>query len=378
MDCGIASRAQRPVVPPIFDGEHYAGTRYLPLPILMNALASAMTGSPVIGGKMAAAVLMPALLALVFVALRGLSCPAPLAAALAAVVLATDTGLQAGTTIGGDLLPSTLQVGALAVVIRGRGARSIVIAGVLAGLAVASKLTGFWALLSIASWLSVQRQWRAATVFSAACGCTAAFVLAAIQLLSRGGLSQHLLAFGTAGVHSPLAILRGPNQVLYNLLGHASGAVVLVPLAAGGVLLSGGRRQLSIVHVALCYALMLLLVVYADVGTGANQLLDIVVLTVLSAGWLAGRAAADSDLQMRRIIVQLVAVAVIWAGSLDLVRTVGLDLRHSASALAAGAEPRRDARTVAERVLPRQECSPKTHRSRSRWGAGQSSWIHSW
>src|SRR6185369_8449561 len=88
--------------PPIFDGEHYAGTRYMPLPILMNALASAMTGSPVIGGKIAAAVLMPALLALVFVTLRGLSCPAPLAAALAAVVLATDTGLQAGTTIGGD------------------------------------------------------------------------------------------------------------------------------------------------------------------------------------------------------------------------------------------------------------------------------------
>src|SRR5688572_9853616 len=44
--------------PPLFDGEHYAGTRWLPLPILANALASSLVGDPLIGGKLAAAVLM--------------------------------------------------------------------------------------------------------------------------------------------------------------------------------------------------------------------------------------------------------------------------------------------------------------------------------
>ena len=34
-----SARAGR-LYPPLFDGEHYAGTRYMPLPILLNALAA--------------------------------------------------------------------------------------------------------------------------------------------------------------------------------------------------------------------------------------------------------------------------------------------------------------------------------------------------
>ena len=37
--------------PPIFDGEHYAGTRYMPLPILLNALASGVVGDPLIAAS---------------------------------------------------------------------------------------------------------------------------------------------------------------------------------------------------------------------------------------------------------------------------------------------------------------------------------------
>ena len=36
--------------PPLFDGEHYTGTRYMPLPILLNAAASAIAGDPAVGG----------------------------------------------------------------------------------------------------------------------------------------------------------------------------------------------------------------------------------------------------------------------------------------------------------------------------------------
>src|SRR4029450_12265848 len=87
-------------------------------------------------------------------------------------------------------------------------------------------------------------------------------------------------------------LVRGPNRLLYNLLGHASGAVVLFPFAALGALLSSGWRHLSVFHIALGYALLLLMVVYADLGTGFNQLLDLVVLTALAVGHLAGRAAS--------------------------------------------------------------------------------------
>src|SRR4029434_646814 len=95
--------------PPLFDGEHYSGTRYMPLPILLNAFGSATTGDPIVGGKMIADTLMAVLLAIIILVLKRSSCPLSLAFALAAVVVATDTGLQAGTTIGGDLLPVVLQ-----------------------------------------------------------------------------------------------------------------------------------------------------------------------------------------------------------------------------------------------------------------------------
>jgi hypothetical protein len=340
--------------PPAFDGEHYAGTRYMPLPILLNAFATKVIGDPLAGGKVLAAVLMASLLALVFFTLRWSFCPPALAGALAAVVVATDTGLQAGSAIGGDLLPLVLQIGALAIVVRCRGRVASLIAGGLAGLAIASKLTGGWAWLAIVTWYVMQRKWRSAATFSMACAATASLVLGTVQLLTGGGLSEHLLAFSTAGVQGSLSILRGPNQILFNLLGHASATVVLVPLAAIGMLLRDGWRRLSVVHLALVYAVVLLLGVYADVGTGPNQLLDVVVLTTLAAGLLASRAAALHP-PIGRIAVQAVAVTVIWAAGLDLVRTVGFDLRGSVSAITAGASPRRDVAAVVRMVQPGEE-----------------------
>jgi hypothetical protein len=99
--------------PPLVDGEYYSGTRYMPLPILLNAAASAIADDPIIGGKMIAAILMAVLLATVVVVLKRSSCPLPLACGLAAVVVATDTGLQAATTIGGTCCRSCCKSGPL-------------------------------------------------------------------------------------------------------------------------------------------------------------------------------------------------------------------------------------------------------------------------
>jgi hypothetical protein len=280
---------------PIFDGERYAGTRYLPLPILLNAVASGAVGDPLIGGKLLAAILMVTLFVLVVWVLRHFSCPWPLAAALAASVVATEAGLQAATTIGGDLLPVVLQVAALAVSLNRPNWPSMVAAGGLAGLAIASKLTGLWGALAVMTWLAARRQWRSAALFAVAGVGTATVILGAVQLLTRGRLLEHLLAFSVAGVYGAHSLVRAPNQVLYNLRGYATGAVVLLPLAALGALLSTGWRRLSIIHLALGYALLLLLAAYTDVGTGFNQLLDVVVLTVLAVGHLAGRAVTSAD-----------------------------------------------------------------------------------
>lgn len=329
-----SARAGR-LYPPLFDGEHYAGTRYMPVPIVLNAAASAVVGKPLAGGKVLAAALMGALLVLVVSLLRHASCPWSVAAALAGVVVATEAGLQAGTTIGGDLVPAVLQLGALAVALRARWQRSMAIAGVLAGLAMASKLTGLWGSLAVITWLAAQRRWRPAGAFALACAVTAAVVLGAVQRFTGGGLSEHLLAFSGAGVHGPLSLLRAPNQLLYQLVGYASGAVVLLPVAALGVLLSGGWRHQPVIHFALGYALLLLLVVYTDVGTGFNQLLDVVVLTALAVGLLAARAATSEESRAGRVILLAVAVSVAWAAGIDMIRTVGRDLRLSVAAVKA-------------------------------------------
>ena len=145
--------------------------------------------------------------------------------------------------------------------------------------------------------------------------------------------------------------MRGPNQLLFNLLGHASGVVVLFPLAVLGALLSRGWLQLPVIHIALAFSILLLLVVYADAGTGFNQLLDLAVLTALAAGYLA-TPAASPDRTTHAVLVAVVSVAVIWAGGLDLVRTVGFDLRGTVNALRSGAVPHRTVDLVAGMVRP--------------------------
>lgn len=349
-----AARAGR-LYPPIFDGEHYAGTRYMPLPILLNALAAGGFDDPLVGGKVLAALLMAMLLALVVVALRRAACPWPISAALAATVVATDAGLQAGTTIGGDLLPVVLQTGALAIVAHGCGRRHLLAAGMLAGLAAASKLTGVWGFLAIATWLLLARQWRPAAVFSGASAATAAVILGVVQLVSRGGFSEHLLAFSFAGVQSAGSWARGPNQLLYNLLDHASAAVVLLPLAALGALLPGESRRVSLFHLALAYVLLLLMVVYADVGSGFNQLLELIVVAALAVGELVGRVIVTEDARTASVLLRAVVLAVLWAGGVDLVRTVGFDVRRTVPAVIEGRSPARPALSVAEMVQPQEE-----------------------
>ena len=341
--------------PPPFDGEHYAGTRWMPLAILANALASALVGDPLIGGKLLAAVLLVTLLVLCAAVLRQVSCPWPITAALCASVIATETVLQAGTTIGGDLLPVVLQVAAVAVALRRGDGASLVFAGALAGLALTSKLTAVWALLAVPTWLAAHRRWRAVAIFAAAAIATVAVALGAVEVITKGGLSRHLQWFSTAGVVGTPSLWRAPNQLLYNLRGYASGAVVLLPLAVLSVLLSSGGRRLSLIHFALGYAFLLILVIYSDLGTGWNQLVDLVVLTALAVGHLAGRGTSTTSSTEGAPLRAAIALTVIWAASLDLVRTVVLDARRSGAAVVAGQGARRATLTVAGMVRPGEE-----------------------
>ena len=313
--------------PPIFDGSHYSGTRYMPLPILLNATAAMALGDAAVAGKALAALLMAVVLMLTCVLLRRRGCPWPLAVGCAAVIVATDVGLQAGTSIGGDVLPVALQLGAIAAI--GRTPQRTVAAGMFAGLAAASKLTALWGVLSIATVLLAEHDRRRLLQFAGTAAATLLLVVGAVAFLTHGRLLEHLGMFAFAGVASARSVVRAPNQMLFNLVSSAFGAVVLLPFAAVGPLLRPELASRSIVHVAIACALLLLLIVYSDIGTGPNQLLDLVVLVVLAAGSLPGLVDGANGSDMRRVATMVAAVAVVWALSLDLVRTVGFDLRHT-------------------------------------------------
>jgi hypothetical protein len=335
---GLAEYANEGTLyPPLYDGERYGGTRWMPLPILVNAAAARISGEYLMSGKVVALTMMAVLLFLVFRTLRSVACPLTLSVALAGTILATDQGRNAGTTLGGDLLPVVLQLGALLTATSG-WRRGLPAAGVLAGLAVASKTTGLWAALAICTWLVIDRRWRDLAFFSVIFVAVAGLILGAVEVISNGRFSDNLRTLSLAGVGGGAGPIRAPNQVLLHLARSGPAIWALLPLALLGAATGAGWRRLSPYHLALGWALALLLVVYTDVGTSFNQLLDVTVLTVVAIGYLAGRLQRSRG--QAPLAVGL-ALVLLWGAGTGVVLSLVPDIRGTlrGEALAYPTEP---------------------------------------
>ena len=291
--------------PPLFDGEHYGGTRWMPLGIVAHALAARLTGSELVGGKVLALLAALVLFTLAVAALRRLGSPWPLAGALLAGVLASEAGLFTTTTIGVDVLAAAVQVGSLVLFLGGADAaprdqgggggqrtRALIAAGVLAGLGPLAKLTAGWAALAILCRLGATGRWRDFGVFLAAASATTLVGVGAGLVASGGRLWESIGRLAFAGDGGPSSLVRAPNQVVYNLVEYAPGILAVLPFAVVAIGLAGRWRELSVVDWALAWALVALIAVYTDVGTGLNQLIDVLVLTTAVAAQLPARLAA--------------------------------------------------------------------------------------
>lgn len=324
---GLAQYANDGVVyPPLFDGEHYGGTRWMPLPILLNAAAARVTGEYIVSGKLVGLVMTAGLLGLVVFTLRRLGSSRALSFALAGAIMATHTGRIAGTTLGGDVLPVVFQVGALVVATSARMGPALIVAGILAGLAFASKATGVWAALALFTWLGLSRRWRDLAVFGGVFCVTVILVLGAVELISGGRFSENLLVSTFAGVGGGVGPIRAPNQLLYQLANFGLAVWVLIPFAVLGLLTASRLREISAYHLAFTWALLLLLVTYTDVGAGFNQLLDVTVLTVLTVGHLAGRLDVSG---LRTHMGVALALVLIWGITTGGVLTLVPDIRRT-------------------------------------------------
>ena len=326
--------------PPVFDGEHFGTTRYMPLPFLLTAALERFNGDYVGSAKMLSFGYMGFLIAALFAALRTAGCRWGLSVALAAAVLLTDPGWETAVNARNDSLAPALQLAALALV-AGRGGRaSTVAAGVLCATAVMAKFSALWAAAAIVLWLlAVDR--RRLVGFAAAYGASLAAMLGLALALSRGRLLECLVRFGFAGYQSGQAtesgarLLKGVFVTETCLLKHLPFTMMLVPVVLFGLGLAARRRRLSLGQLALLIGFPAAVVQIGSRGGWCNHLLDFTALALLATGevWvLTDPRRADAsdprppDQPLRpgfppRSALQVLIAIVVGFSMIDTIRT---------------------------------------------------------
>jgi hypothetical protein len=271
--------------PALFDGESYAGTRYMPLSFVPHALAARLTGEYVLSGKAITLALSAVLLVQLFCILRGLGCGRSVSLALASLALVTQSGFLACTTIRGDLLPVVLQLAALQLVCGGATGPRAAAAGVFCTLALLTKVTAAWAPLALGAFLLVKHR-RVGLVFLAAWLGTLAVALAGLYVGTSGRILDNFRAVSVGGVLGLGTVLKSPVAFLARVGRGGAAEALLCPLALLECVLAARQRRFTLYHSALLFTLPILLAIFTDVGADYNHLLDLMVLAVPVAGSL--------------------------------------------------------------------------------------------
>jgi hypothetical protein len=295
--------------PEVYDGENYAGTRYMPLSFVLHAGIARLTGEYLISGKILTTILTAILCAELFFLLRRLGCGRGAALALASLALLNEAGFYAATTIRGDLLPVVLQLAALLVAGSSLTLRRALLAGAFCALAVLSKQTAVWAPLALACW-HLRRDWRLTIVFLAATGAAAAGGLFTANALSDGRLFRNMQELSFPGGRD-LYCLLPPVVLLWRVTQGGPALAILVPLVLVECIAAVRQRRVSIPHYALCFAVTVLLLIYTDPGTTMNHLVDLSILAVLVVGslWASLPAAGQVGYGLRPAL----GVGLAWA-----------------------------------------------------------------
>jgi ABC-type amino acid transport system permease subunit len=275
--------------PPLYDGESFGGTRFMPVPILLQAGAAQVTGEYVVSAKILSALMTIALASFVLVLLRRRT-PLPVALVLTSTLLVTGTGLVAALSIRNDALPLMLQLLAVTVVASSVKRETAVVAGLLCALAFLCKLSAIWAPLAIVVWLA-RRSPRRLAEYVGALAIGLVVGLLAAELVSDGRFGDNLLGLATTSserygsISDQLARLRLVGREGFGPL------VVLPVVAAIGTVIAVRRHVLTLYHVAFLAATLVTAAVLVDPGAFVNHLLDVHVLSLLVIGELIGRPA---------------------------------------------------------------------------------------
>ncbi len=318
-----AAAREGTLYPPLAADGFFAGTRYVPLPFLLQAVGDVVTGDPLRGGKLVSYAAGAVILALVLLAARRRRAPWPVALVLTAAVPVSVAGVTTMLWIRGDAVAVALGLGSLAVVAERPTVRRAVIGGLLAALAWLSMLTALWAVAGLVGWLALRHR-RAALAAAGAFLGASALLFAAGELLSRGRMSDNVdLLFAGAGTDRN--VFAGVRSLWDVAVRDQRSVWALLVVAAATVVVAVVRRRPGVYELALVAAGAMLLVVMRDVGAAANHLLP---ATALAAIVVAG--LWSPELSLGRWATAARAVAVVAAVAAILVasrHTLAPDVR---------------------------------------------------
>ncbi len=294
--------------PEVYDGGHYAGTRYVPGHFVLHAGVARLTGEYLLSGKLITYAATLALLVQLFVVLRRLGCRRSVSFALLGLLVTSNPGFLAFTTIRGDLLPVVLQVAALLVAADGQTARRAALAGLCCTLAVLTKFSAVWGPAAIALWYLL-RDRRCCCVFVCCFLGTAVACLWLAHVASGGRMLANFTAVASNEVGAK-GILLSPLLFLWRIGRAGALMTVLLPVVLVEGVLAIRQRRLTIYHYAFAACLPVMLVIYSDMGADTNHLLDLVVLAIpLLGGFLAAVYEASRERGTVRVAA---AIAVGW------------------------------------------------------------------
>lgn len=283
---GLAAATRHGVLyPAVYAHGFYAGTRYMPLPIVIEAAVSFLGGGYLTSAKVTIFLIGAVLLAVVYVAARRRGAPASLSIAIVGAILASSAATSVTLGVRWDGLATLLQFVALMVVADRVSRRRAVLAGALCALAIMAKFSALWAPAAVVVWLA----WRARRELIAfiASLVGSLLVLGGIfEAASDGRFLHNIRTFAFAG--SGHAHLFDGAHRLYQLAVRNERSLPLFLFACFAALVWAlARRRIEVYELALVFLLPILLVVMRDQGAYENHLIDLEVLSglVLAGAW---------------------------------------------------------------------------------------------
>jgi hypothetical protein len=180
-----------------------------------------------------------------------------------------------------------------------------------------AELSAIWAPLAIMVHLLLVDRRRAIRFLTVWVGAAAALT-GIFGVMSEGRLFENVFGLAGAGIDGPSALAAAPYRLLRLMTEEALAAVVLLPLAIAGVVRDVRGRTPSLPSLSLVTCTLVLLVVLTDIGTGWNQLIDLVVVEVLVVGRLAGQLRG-AEVDLRNVLVGALVSAGAIGGAMTMI-----------------------------------------------------------